>query len=101
VESFGRFFDLIGAALAGQIEFVCSDMWQPYLRVIRERCSQALHILDRFHIVAKMNTALDQVRAGGGAPAGPERLRAGVDEDPLVRAQAPRQPDRAPTLPPA
>ena len=34
------------------------------LTVIRERCSQAIHILDRFHIVAKMNTALDQVRAG-------------------------------------
>jgi len=38
-------------------------MWQPYLQVIREKCSQALHILDRFHIVAKMNEALDDVRA--------------------------------------
>jgi transposase len=54
----------ISEELAGQIEFVCSDMWQPYLTVIRERCGQAIHILDRFHIVAKMNTALDQVRAG-------------------------------------
>ena len=35
-------------------EFVCSDMWQPYLDVIRQKCSQALHILDRFHVVAKM-----------------------------------------------
>ena len=31
--------------------------------MIRERCSQAVHILDRFHIVAKMNEALDDVRA--------------------------------------
>jgi transposase len=38
-------------------------MWQPYLDVIREKCSQALHILDRFHIVSKMNKALDEVRA--------------------------------------
>jgi transposase len=38
-------------------------MWQPYLDVIRQRCSQDLHILDRFHIVAKMNKALDEVRA--------------------------------------
>src|SRR5271169_4969903 len=44
-------------------KFVCSDMWQPYLDVIRQKCSQALHILDRFHIVAKMNKALDEVRA--------------------------------------
>ena len=38
-------------------------MWEPYLKVIREKCSEALHILDRFHIVAKMNEALDEVRA--------------------------------------
>ena len=29
-----------------------------------KKCSEALHILDRFHIVAKMNKALDEVRAG-------------------------------------
>ena len=37
---------------------------EPYLKVIREKCSEAAHILDRFHIVAKMNKALDEVRAG-------------------------------------
>ena len=63
IESFQGFFTLIGEPLASQIEFVCSDMWQPYLHVIREKCSQALNILDRFHIVAKMNEALDDVRA--------------------------------------
>jgi transposase len=62
-ESFQQFFTLIGKELAAQIEFVCSDMWQPYLDVIRYHCSQALHILDRFHVVAKMNKALDEVRA--------------------------------------
>ena len=64
VESFEQFFTLIGAPLSKKIEYVCSDMWKPYLRVIRERCSNAVHILDRFHIVAKMNKALDEVRAG-------------------------------------
>jgi transposase len=64
VESFEQFFTLIGAPLSEKIEYVCSDMWKPYLRVIRERCSNAVHILDRFHIVAKMNKALDEVRAG-------------------------------------
>jgi transposase len=63
IESFQGFFTLIGTELSSKIEFVCSDMWQPYLKVIRQRCSQALHILDRFHIVAKMNEALDDVRA--------------------------------------
>jgi len=63
VESFREFFTVIGDELASKIAFVCSDMWQPYLKVIREKCSEALHILDRFHIVAKMNKALDDVRA--------------------------------------
>lgn len=63
VETFQGFFAMIGKDLTSKIEFVCSDMWKPYLRVIRETCSQALHILDRFHIVAKMNQALDDVRA--------------------------------------
>jgi transposase len=36
---------------------------ESFLDVIRQKCSQALHILDRFHIVAKMNKALDEVRA--------------------------------------
>ena len=64
IESFREFFTVIGDEVASKIAFVCSDMWEPYLKVIREKCSEALHILDRFHIVAKMNKALDEVRAG-------------------------------------
>jgi hypothetical protein len=56
IESFQGFFTMIGEEIASKIVFVCSDMWEPYLKVIREKCSEALHILDRFHIVAKMNT---------------------------------------------
>lgn len=63
VESFEQFFTVIGKPLSDGIQFVCSDMWKPYLRVIRARCANAVNILDRFHIVAKMNDALDDVRA--------------------------------------
>lgn len=62
--SFEKFFTLIGKELAGKIEFVCSDMWKPYLKVIAKHCANALNILDRFHVVAKMNLAIDEVRAG-------------------------------------
>jgi transposase len=62
-ESFGGFFDMLGEEVSAAIQFICSDMWKPYLDVIAQRCSQALHILDRFHIVAQMNKALDEVRA--------------------------------------
>jgi transposase len=64
IESFQGFFTTIGEEITSKIVFICSDMWEPYLKVMREKCSEALHILDRFHIVAKMNKALDEVRAG-------------------------------------
>ena len=34
------------------------------MKVIKERASQATHILDRFHIVMRINKAIDEVRAG-------------------------------------
>ena len=58
-----RFFKVLGPARAGELQFICSDMWKPYLRVIARKASGAIHILDRFHIVAKLNKALDEVRA--------------------------------------
>jgi len=62
-DSFQQFFTLIGKELSERIEFVCSDMWKPYLDLIKQHCTHALNILDRFHVVAKMNLALDDVRA--------------------------------------
>lgn len=58
-----RFFRWLGPSRTQQIQYVCSDMWKPYLKVIAKKASQALHILDRFHIVAHINKALDAVRA--------------------------------------
>jgi transposase len=37
-------------------------MWQPYLSVIAAQAGQALHVLDRFHIMSNLNQAVDQVR---------------------------------------
>ena len=64
MKSFEGFFTLIGQGLASKVEFVCSDMWRPYLEMIARHCPQALNILDRFHMVPKLNKALDEVRAG-------------------------------------
>jgi transposase len=50
IESFQGFFTTIGEEITSKIVFICSDMWEPYLKVIREKCSDALHILERFHI---------------------------------------------------
>jgi transposase len=58
-----RFFRMLGKARTGRLGFVCSDMWKPYLKVIGKKAPQAIHVLDRFHIMAKMNKAIDEVRA--------------------------------------
>jgi len=63
-ETFAKFFDMLGSERSALIEYVCSDMWKPYLQVIKQRIGQAVHILDRYHIVARINKALDAVRAG-------------------------------------
>ena len=44
------------------MEFICSDMWKPYLKVIAKKAFGAVHILDRFHIMAHMSKAVDKVR---------------------------------------
>ena len=63
-KTFLRFFRFFGKERSQALKFVCSDMWQPYIQVIEKKAGQALHILDRFHIVAKLNKAIDEVRAG-------------------------------------
>jgi transposase len=59
-----RFFRFFGKERSQELKYVCSDMWRPYIKVIQKKAGQALHILDRFHIVAKINKAIDEVRAG-------------------------------------
>jgi transposase len=58
-----RFFRFLGKERSGQLQFICSDMWQAYLKVIAKKASQAIHVLDRFHVMQKMNRAIDKVRA--------------------------------------
>ena len=53
IESFQEFYPM-GQEVISKICLVCSDMWEPYLKLIRERCSEALRILDRFHVVSTM-----------------------------------------------
>ena len=61
--SLRKFFLWLGPERTARIRFLCSDMWPPYLNVIAERAGGALNILDRYHIAAKMNRAIDEVRA--------------------------------------
>ena len=52
----------LGQEVVSGLRFVCSDMWRPYLNVIAAQATEALHVLDRFHITTHLNQAVDQVR---------------------------------------
>jgi transposase len=62
-EGFDELEKLHTGFLAG-LQVVCSDMWKPFLKVVRQRCSQALNVLDPFHVAKHLNEALDTVRRG-------------------------------------
>ena len=66
-ESLRGFFRFLTAEARQSIRFVCSDMWQAYLNVVAEYLPHVIHVLDRFHIMKKMNDAIDKVRRGEAA----------------------------------
>ena len=53
----------LGEPVCGKVQYVCSDMWKPYLKVIAKRLGKAVHVLDRFHVMQQFGKALDKVRA--------------------------------------
>ena len=57
-----RFFREFGPERSAKLQFICSDMWAAYLKVIAKKAPQALNILDRFHIMRKFNVAIDEIR---------------------------------------
>jgi transposase len=59
-----RGLELLGEKFCSGLRFACSDMWQPYLHVLAEQAGQAIHVLDRFHIMKQLGQAIDDVRAG-------------------------------------
>lgn len=62
VKTLLRFFRQFGKERSQKLKFVCSDMWAPYLKVIKKKAPNALNILDRFHIMKKFNETIDQIR---------------------------------------
>ena len=58
-----RFFRRLGKERTAKLQFICSDMWQAYLKVIAKKAPGAIHILDRFHVMQKLSKAIDKVRA--------------------------------------
>ena len=69
------FFAWFGKERSAALKFVCSDMWKGFLAVICRRAQGALHVLDKFHIIANLNKAVDETRRREAA----EHRRQGED----------------------
>jgi len=63
-KTFVRFFRMFGAERSRRWPFVCRDLGKPSRTVIAQKASAAIPVRDRFHLLQKLNTALDEVRAG-------------------------------------
>jgi transposase len=61
--SLRRGLESLGKPVCLGVKYVCSDMWRPYLNVIAELLGQAVHVLDRFHVMQQFGKALDEIRA--------------------------------------
>lgn len=67
-------FQKLGPDFCAQIESVSFDMWPAYHAISKQFFPQAVHVVDRFHVVKALNKALDALR---------RKLR---HEQPLVEA---------------
>ena len=56
------FFKEFSPERCARLEYICTDMWAPFLDAIRQCAPEALNILDRFHIMKKFGEAIDQIR---------------------------------------
>jgi transposase len=56
------FFFWLGRRRREQLEFIASDMWRACIDVVARWAPRAVHVLDRFHIVKRLNEAVDAVR---------------------------------------
>ena len=57
-----RFFYQFGKERCQRIKVVCSDLWKPYLKIVKRKLPDSVHILDRFHVMKYLNDAVDKTR---------------------------------------
>ncbi len=55
-------FEQLGPKFCAQIESVSYDMWSAYHTVSKHFFPQAVHVIDRFHVVKALNKSLDALR---------------------------------------
>ncbi|MEA3515203.1 MAG: ISL3 family transposase [Nanoarchaeota archaeon] len=74
-EAISRALASLGSDILKGIEYASLDLWDPYIKAIKEQCPNVKLIFDKFHVVKKVNKALDKVRKQEFAKAEPEERK--------------------------
>ena len=82
-----------GEAACKRVQFVCSDMWKPYLNVIAERLAAGDPRAGPVPRDAEVRQGAGRDPCGGGEAAAARRLRAGLEAVALVLPEAAGEPD--------
>ena len=61
-ETIDEFFEQLSDYQKSKIKWACCDISEAYIGAIKHHCKNAKLVLDRFHIVKKLNEAVDEVR---------------------------------------
>lgn len=61
-EETAKALDKLGKEKRESIAFASIDMWDPYIKALKEKCPNAEIVFDKFHVVKKVNEALDNIR---------------------------------------
>jgi transposase len=62
VDTLDEFFRQMPAQNRSEIEAVAIDMWDPYIKAIKQWCPEADIVFDLFHVVRAFNRVIDDVR---------------------------------------
>jgi transposase len=60
--SMNQFYEWLGEKKTQRIRLALMDMWKPFRNATQRAAPQAAILFDKFHVIAHLNKALDQVR---------------------------------------
>lgn len=61
-ETLKDFFDSLTEQQRSSIQAIAMDMWDPYIKAVRECCPHAEIVFDQFHVVKAFSKVIDKVR---------------------------------------
>ena len=57
-----RFFNKLSISQRKKIEAIAMDMWDPFIKAVKDKLPRAKIVFDFFHVVANFNRVIDKVR---------------------------------------